>query len=377
MTYIADSAGGATTIRRAGIERSGIQMIRWLLVTALMIVSLLPFASGVDAESSRRRPIPFGEPEMVGGWAIRVRQVDFDAAADVMAENQFNDPPEPGFRFVLARVEGTYLGAETGSLAWDLSLRVVGNAAVAYGQSDPGCGVVPDDLFNVPEAFTGGEVSGNACWAVPEADINSIVLFAEPTFSFDDEREFFALSPPGASRAEIVNAGPGSAASASQIAAAQEAAGPDTRKGGRDNPIPPRRKAMVGNWTINVLEVNFDATNMVMAENQFNDPPAPGHVFVMARIRATLGPTDEEPATFWTGARLRVVGDANVAYSESEPGCGVVPRQLTDQPEVFQGGTITGNACWSVPAAEVDSLLMLAEPAFNFDDTPPLFFALN
>jgi hypothetical protein len=42
------------------------------------------------------------------------------------------------------------------------------------------------------EVFSGGTVSGNAaCWTVPTADVQSLVMFAEPSSS--NTQAFFAL----------------------------------------------------------------------------------------------------------------------------------------------------------------------------------------
>lgn len=352
-------------------------MIRLLLAAFLALTIGIPAASWAVAQSSRDEPIPFGEAGTIGEWSIRVARVDFDAVDDVMAENQFNDPPEPGHRFVLARIEATYLGEETGNLFWDLSLKVVGESAVAFGQSDPGCGVVPDDLLSVPEVFPGGSVAGNACWSVPETDLDSLVLFAEPGLSFDQSREFFALLPPGGRTGDVVEAAEGRAASPGQIDAAQGAAPSDDRLGSRDNPIPLGQAARVEGWTIRVLDVDFDAADAVMAENQFNDPPQPGHAFVLATIEATLEEAEEDTGTFWIDMTLKVVGESAVAYGQSDPGCGVIPDELYNAPEVFEGGTISANTCWSVPETDIGTIAMFVEPSFNFGDEPPVFFSLR
>ena len=118
-----------------------------------------------------------------------------DGTALVMAENQFNEPPEPGEQFVLVRVAGTYEGNETGNFFFDLSYEAVGESAVAYTTYEDSCGSIPDRIPTT-DVFTGGMVSGNLCWSVRSEDVASLVMYIQPLFSSDEsDRVFFALRP--------------------------------------------------------------------------------------------------------------------------------------------------------------------------------------
>ncbi|WP_217913316.1 hypothetical protein [Miltoncostaea marina] len=129
--------------------------------------------------------------------------------------------------------------------------------------------------------------------------------------------------------------------------------------------------AIHGGWAAAVLSVTPDATAAVLAENQFNDPPAPGRQFFIARVSATY--TGAASSRFDAGFRLRVVGPSAVAYTTFGDSCGVIPDDIED-PEVFTGGTITGNVCWSVPSGDVGGLVMFDSPlAFNY---PPAYWRL-
>jgi hypothetical protein len=78
-----------------------------------------------------------------------------------------------------------------------------------------------------------------------------------------------------------------------------------------------------------------------------------------------------------SGFALRAVGAANVAYTTfGTNSCGVLPDPdlYLDDPEVFPGGTVSGNAaCWVVPSSDVGSLVMFTEP---IDTSQQVFFAL-
>ena len=116
---------------------------------------------------------------------------------------------------------------------------------------------------------------------------------------------------------------------------------------------------LTGSWRVTVVSVTPDATAAVMAANQFNDPPAAGRQFFIARVSATY--IGAGSARLSASYRLRAVGPAAVSYSTFNDSCGVIPDELGD-PDVFTSGTLTGNVCWSVAAGDAPALVMFDEP---------------
>lgn len=155
-----------------------------------------------------------------------------------------------------------------------------------------------------------------------------------------------------------------------------EAPASDSGAGTRDDPVPLGEAADTGDgWTVTVVDVNFDAAAAIAAENQFNEPPAPGRQFVMPTLEVTYDGAEAQANTFELG--ITAVGDSNVEYGGSfDDSCGVTPNGLTDANDLFQGGSVTGTVCWSVESADIDSLVMIVEPSFSFDEDP-VFFALR
>ena len=133
----------------------------------------------------------------------------------------------------------------------------------------------------------------------------------------------------------------------------------------RTAPVPLGVASRVGDWTITVLGIEPNGTQQVLQKNQFNKPPAPGKQFFLVQVSATYRGT-KEPATLLGGLTFRAVGASNVAYDSGDD-CGVVPAEIDSFKQVFQGGTLTGNLCWSVTAPDASSLQIRAEPAFSFD----------
>ena len=112
-------------------------------------------------------------------------------------------------------------------------------------------------------------------------------------------------------------------------------------------------------WEVTVFSVNPDAWDVILAENQFNDPPEDGHLFFMANMRLKyLGPDSTLPFSHIT---LKTVGDAGVAYSTFDPGCGVIPDELDSFRELFTNGQIEGNVCWQIASTDADSLMLLVD----------------
>lgn len=143
----------------------------------------------------------------------------------------------------------------------------------------------------------------------------------------------------------------------------------------REDPVPFGEAAQVGSgWSVKVLETNTDATAVIAAENEFNERPPAGEQLVMATIEATYNGPEQQASTY-TDLYLNAVGQSNVEIAEYS--CeSVLPNDLSEAGDVYQGGTVTGNVCWSVPTGDVSSLLMAVEELASFEGQLT-FFALG
>jgi len=144
--------------------------------------------------------------------------------------------------------------------------------------------------------------------------------------------------------------------------------------GTRDNPIPIGTAVNLGDgWQIVVLSVAPSATNIVMGENSFNDPPKAGYQFFLARVRAKY--TGAGSGTFGGGFRLRAVGPSSVGYSTFENSPGVIPDPLPNS-EVFSGGVIEGNIGWEIKSSDASSLVMYDNPISFGGNEDRIYMAL-
>jgi hypothetical protein len=111
----------------------------------------------------------------------------------ILAENMFNDPPPDGMQFYLISLSLTYHGADTGN-AYGLTWKAVDANNVAYTTYDPSCGVIPQEFNAGADVFPGGTITGNICFVVDSSTAKTLVLYAEPSFSFgDDDRVWFSV----------------------------------------------------------------------------------------------------------------------------------------------------------------------------------------
>lgn len=131
-------------------------------------------------------------------------------------------------------------------------------------------------------------------------------------------------------------------------------------------------KGPIDYWELRVVEFIPDAFAQVSAENQFNELPPDDEQFAMVTVEATyVGP--EEPATIFE-LPMEAVDDGSVTYGLGDS-CGVIPNDLSYTNEVYKGGTLSGNLCWSVSSEHIESLLLaVGTPA---PGEPPTFMALQ
>lgn len=143
---------------------------------------------GTASAPLRKGATPVGTAKEIGdGWSVTIASPARDITDAVHQENQFNEPPATGYRFVGFDVVYTYNG-DSSSNALDITIQAFGDSNVELSKS---CGVVPNEVDSFSDVFPGGQVTGTVCFAVPEADVTSIVVTAYAGFD-SDQRVFFA-----------------------------------------------------------------------------------------------------------------------------------------------------------------------------------------
>lgn len=143
--------------------------------------------------------------------------------------------------------------------------------------------------------------------------------------------------------------------------------------------IPFGTSGQAGTWDIRVTgAVNFDAWDVVLEENMFNDPPPAGWTMVLVPLSLTnLGASAQTPL----GTTGYVVGDATGVERTDiqDPACGVIPWELDVFATVRPGGTIRGNMCFVVQQEDVPTLRLGWPATANIwtNSLPDVEFALR
>lgn len=136
--------------------------------------------------------------------------------------------------------------------------------------------------------------------------------------------------------------------------------------GSQQNPAPIGTELSIGDeWRVQVIGVDEDAWPEISEASDFNDPPASGYQYVMARVRVTNVGTNTQNGIYLYFNYL----DANNVLSRGS--CGVIPDPLIGGPlELFPGSAVEGNVCWSVASNAVKGGNIVVS---NWDDVRVYF----
>ena len=227
----------------------------------------LPTLSRVG--STRAVPAALGNQVVTSKWEVGILDmVRGEAAlAAIQEANQFNDPPDEGFEYVLVRVRARNVSWVDYTAEIDEGwFRINGNAGVLYA----GITVVEPRPRLQAHVFPGGEVEGWAAFQVSQSDTGLMLRFNPPWAQDSSEVRYLAL-----------DAGAGVPARAAPLAEA-------TSLGSAfDSPVPFGQKATTDTFEIEAVEAvrGSSALEMVRAASSYNDPPAAGMEYVVVRLR--------------------------------------------------------------------------------------------
>ena len=111
---------------------------------------------------------------------MEITAIDWDAWPEIQNENQFNDPPASGYRFVMWTMDVENMRGSVDASEWahEADFEMVGSRNVLYYpfSKENSCGVIPDELN--AHLYRSGETSGNVCLSVP-TDETDLTFFYE------------------------------------------------------------------------------------------------------------------------------------------------------------------------------------------------------
>lgn len=155
---------------------------------------------------------------------------------------------------------------------------------------------------------------------------------------------------------------------------AEEADEPEQQAGGtagtREDPLPLGTPIEGGDWVVTVNEVTPDATDAVMAANQFNDAPAEGTQYLLADVTVEYTGDESEMIMLGTGFAFVTATGETIDTGDAFV---VGPDELDTAQELYNGGTAQGNVVLQVPEG-ADGLLRVTTGMFGGENT---FVALD
>ena len=127
--------------------------------------------SGGD-EGTRDNPFPIGTTVVASEfgedtWEITLGAPTLNATDAVLAENQFNDPPQEGFQYAVIPMTVTYVGTESATPWIDIQLEFVSAAGTTHAVYDSFAVGPSPDFTDINEMFPGATETGNWTIEIP------------------------------------------------------------------------------------------------------------------------------------------------------------------------------------------------------------------
>ena len=241
-------------------------------------------------------------------------------------------------------------GGRRGLIAGAVAAAVVlGMVLVGVGAFDSSDQSAPPDVpsrtpaVDEPEVATpSGEPSSGPVPATPPRP--STTTEVDDSDADDTSTGEPATEPPSLPPAEPVSPRAGDAATAEPPSA----------------PLPLRTAAPIGDrYVVTMAAVDLDATELIVAEDPANQPPAAGDIYVMITLDVEFSRLVGEAEPYFD---LLVGATDDDGREFDDIGCvAFTPGDMYDAPPIGPGETLTGTFCLVVPAATADSLTFFVE----------------
>jgi hypothetical protein len=154
----------------AGVEQQVAATIPETTTTTVPLEPIDERLPRTGAAATETDPVPVGEvvEATPGLWDIALTGIDLDAAETVRGFADINPEPAPGYQYVLVTIEGTYLGGQVAQPVFEWAVLAGGQE---YLPSIPGCGVIPESIYDVVEVVPGESFVAHMCMPVAGEDL--------------------------------------------------------------------------------------------------------------------------------------------------------------------------------------------------------------
>ena len=197
--------------------------------------------------------------------------------------------------------------------------------------------------------------------------IGVIVFFTVVADAFDEafSDETSAAVPAEEEAADDADQGGESGVDTEAAAAEEDASAADDELGTRANPYPLGTEVSSSEWSVTINSVDLDATDEVLAENQFNEEPEDGHNYILISVTAEYTGPDAEGATPWVSIDY-VSAQGNTF--DSTDSLAVAPDAFDRVGTLYEGASATGNLVLHIPSEDAEDGVLSVSPEM-FSDT--------
>lgn len=130
-------------------------------------------------------------------------------------------------------------------------------------------------------------------------------------------------------------------------------------EGTRDNPYSIGTTVSSDDWEMTVTDVTLDATDEVLAENEFNEQPDAGNQYMMVDVDITY--TGEEPDGEMPMATIEYVTAGGNTFDGLDDMV-VAPNELDSLETLYNGATTSGSIAIQIPTEDADAGVLAISP---------------
>lgn len=171
-----------------------------------------------------------------------------------------------------------------------------------------------------------------------------LVFFFVVASSFDDA---FSEDVSAEAPAEEIVAGDGDAREAG------------AEKGTRENPYSIGTKISSDSWDMTITKVTLDATDEVLAENEFNEAPDAGNQYMMVDVEMTY--TGDAPDGEMPMATFDYVSASGNTFDGLDDMV-VAPNELDMLESLYNGAATSGSIAIQIPSEDADAGVLAVQP---------------
>jgi hypothetical protein len=305
---------------------------------------------------SRTHPLPKSELAQAPNIDVQVLEVKRGPAAwqNLQAASEYNQPAADGMEYLLVkvRVKSKYTDGDLHHVNW-CDFEVTGDRAVRYT-----CDTSPY-MMPAPELYidfaNGQEADGWIAYQVAQEEGD---LILDEGLMADDEDERFIALEEGASLSVPPDFAPN----------------PPNELGREPNaPAPFGETVITGDWEVTVLDVmrGEQVWQMVQAANEYNEPPAEGMEYLLAKIHLRyINPS--EKVGMEDGSMFKSMNSAGETYAR--------PIVIDPEPDLnvslYPGGE--GEGWVTLQAASgATGVALIYQPFLDFTERNIRYLALE